>query len=64
MEVKKKYMMAWAVFVVGAYETVFNGAASLGQWTAFGTMILAVFSAADVADKKLNGGKYDSRDQG
>ena len=54
---KKKYTMAWAVFLVGAYVAV-TGDASLGDWNAFGVILLSAFAAADVADKKLNGGKY------
>ena len=59
MTIRKKYSMAWAVFLVGAV-LVFTSPASLGAWTAFGTVLLGVFCGADVADKKLNGGSYDS----
>ena len=55
---KKKYTMAWAAFLVGAV-LVFTNLPALGAWTAFSVTILGVFSAADVADKKLNGGSYD-----
>jgi hypothetical protein len=49
--------MAWAVFGVGAV-LAFQTGATLGEWTAFGVMLLAAFAASDVADKKLNGGAY------
>lgn len=57
MRLKKKYTMAWAAFLVGAV-LVFTNPAALPAWIGFSTAILTVFSTADVADKKLNGGTY------
>lgn len=55
---KRKYALTMALFVVGA-TIAFVTKASLGEWTAFATMLLGTFAAADVTDKKLNGGTYD-----
>lgn len=54
---KKKYALAWAIFAVGAV-LVFVAPTQLGGWTTFGVTMLGTFAAADVADKKLNGGTY------
>lgn len=42
----------------------FTTGASLNDWTFFTTFVIGTFGAADVADKKLNGGKYDERETG
>lgn len=57
MRVKKKYLLAWAIFLVGSVVAL-RGETGLGEWTAFGTFLLSAFAASDVADKKLNGGQY------
>lgn len=57
MRTRKKYIMTWAVFLVGS-AIAFRSGANLGEWTAFSVMLLGTFAAADVADKKLNGGQY------
>lgn len=55
---KKKYALTWFLTLVGTAIAFMTGA-GLGEWAAFTTLILATFSAADVADKKLNGGNYN-----
>ena len=57
--IKRKFAMALAC-LVGAFYIALTKGSSLGEWTAFCTMILALIFAADVADKKLNGGGYHS----
>lgn len=54
---KRKFGMALLAFA-GAFYIAITQDASLGEWTAFCTMLLTLIFAADVADKKLNGGKY------
>lgn len=59
MRIRKKCLMAWAVLLMGfvlAIEPTTQPA--LGAFAALAGMCLGVFSAADVADKKLNGGRY------
>lgn len=53
---RKKYVLTWATFLGGMTIGLLTGA-TLGEYTAFSTMILGVFVAADVTDKKLNGGQ-------
>jgi hypothetical protein len=55
---KRKYALTLGLFVMGAVIALYTKA-SLGEWTAFATMLLGTFAAADVTDKKLNGGTYD-----
>ena len=55
---KKKWMLTLALFVVGAAIAFLTGA-SLEAWTMFAMALLGTFGAADVADKKLNGGAYN-----
>lgn len=54
---KKKWMLTVGLFVVGAAIALMTGA-SLEAWTMFAMGLLGTFGAADVADKKLNGGTY------
>lgn len=54
MRLRKKWAFTWAVFAVGAL-LAWKAAASLGDYTAFATLILGVACASDVTDKKLNG---------
>ena len=60
MTFRKKFTLTLMVFVAGTV-LAFTTGASLGAYTAFVTVVLAVFGTADVADKKLNGGVYDGR---
>lgn len=57
MRLRKKYALAWTVLAIGGL-VVFFKPEQMGEWTAFGGMILTAFGIADVADKKLNGGQY------
>lgn len=54
---RKKFAITLIVLIVGAILALKTGAA-LGEWTAFGTLVLGTFAASDVTDKKLNGGSY------
>lgn len=54
---RKKYILTLCVFCAGTTIAVLSDA-SLGEYTAFATMLLGTFGMADVADKKLNGGQY------
>ena len=57
MAMKKKFsliLLLWASGTTIAFVT----SASLGEYTAFATLLGSLFAAADVADKKLNGGNY------
>lgn len=56
--VKKKFAFALLSLVAGFYIALKTGSA-LGEWTAFTTMVLGLVFAADVADKRLNGGSYN-----
>jgi hypothetical protein len=51
---RKKYVMTWAVFIVGTGIAVRTNA-DLHSWALFGTFLLGTFAVADVTDKKLNG---------
>lgn len=57
---RKKYTMAWASFIVGTV-LVFQSPTALLTWTGFCGTLLAVFSTADVFDKKFNGGEYNAK---
>lgn len=57
---KKKWTLTIGLFAVGSV-IAFLTDASLESWTMFATALLGTFGAADVADKKLNGGTYDER---
>lgn len=52
--------MAWASFIVGTV-LVFQSPTALLTWTGFCGTLLAVFSTADVFDKKFNGGEYNAK---
>ena len=60
MNFRKKFVLTLMVFVTGTV-IAFTTDASLGEYTMFAATILATFGAADVADKKFNGGVYDER---
>ena len=55
---KKKWVLTLALFGVGAAIALLTGA-TLESWTMFTMALLGTFGAADVADKKLNGGAYN-----
>lgn len=55
---KKKWVLTLALFVVGT-AIAFLREASLAEYTMFATLLLGTFGAADVTDKKLNGGTYN-----
>lgn len=57
---RKKYTLTIAVFLTGTI-LAFATNASLGEYTYFAAVLLSTFGAADVADKKFNGGVYDGR---
>lgn len=54
---RKKFTLALLFWASGT-ALAFTAAATLPQYTAFAAIVLALFKASDVADKKLNGGKY------
>jgi len=54
---KKKFALAVMFWGTGSL-LAFYVHAGLGEYTAFTTIVLGLFKAADVADKKLNGGHY------
>jgi len=55
--VKRKFAMAGLCLLAAFYIAATKGS-GLGEWTAFCTMILGLIFAADITDKKLNGGAY------
>ena len=55
---KKKYTLALLFWASGTW-LAFDVEAGLGEYTAFTAIVCGLFKAADVADKRLNGGKYD-----
>lgn len=54
---KRKFGMA-LLALAGAFYIAWSQGSSLGEWTAFSTMLLGLIFAADITDKKLNGGAY------
>lgn len=56
---KKKWVLTLGLFLVGS-TIAFITKSTLAEFTMFATLLLGTFGAADVTDKKLNGGKYDS----
>lgn len=54
---KKKWVLTIGLFLVGS-TIAFITHASLAEYTMFATLLLGTFGAADVTDKKLNGGTY------
>jgi hypothetical protein len=54
---KKKFALACMFWFTGTYIAI-SAESQLGEYTAFTTIVLALFKASDVADKKLNGGNY------
>ena len=54
---KKKYTLALLFWATGSV-LAFTSNAALGEYTAFSAIVLGLFKAADVTDKKLNGGNY------
>lgn len=51
---RKKYVLTLLVFTGGLVIALIDRS-SLGEYTAFATLLLATHHAADVTDKKLNG---------
>lgn len=54
---KKKFALTCMFWVSGTYIAI-DTSAELASYTAFTTIVLGLFKASDVADKKLNGGHY------
>ena len=63
MIMKRKFALTVFITFVGSI-IAFTTGTSLNDWTFFSMAIIGTFGAADVADKKLNGGKYDERETG
>jgi hypothetical protein len=57
---KRKHGIAVFCTLFGAFVAIKSGA-SLTEWTVFAAAMVGTFGAADVADKKLNGGTYDEQ---
>lgn len=57
---KKKWVLTVGLFTVGSIVAFLTNA-SLAEYTMFATLLLGTFGAADVTDKKLNGGTYDEK---
>ena len=49
---RKKYTLALLIFAAGT-TIAFVNQSSLGEYTGFATLILGVFGAADLVDKKV-----------
>ena len=49
---RKKYTLALLIFVAGTVLAFVNKS-SLGEYTGFATLLLGVFGAADLVDKKV-----------
>ena len=54
--VSRKLILTYIVFIVGCVIAFMKGA-TLGEYTAFATIVLAAYGASNITDKKLNGGK-------
>jgi len=52
MNFRKKYALTLAIFVAGS-ALAFHAGSGLGEYTAFATILLAVFGSQDLVDKKL-----------
>jgi len=50
---RKKYTLTLLIFVVGSALALKAGS-SLGEYTAFSVMLLGVFGAQDLVDKKIS----------
>lgn len=49
---RKKYTLTLLIFVTGTALAFYSGS-GLGEYTAFATLLLSVFGAADLVDKKV-----------
>ncbi|MBW2561905.1 MAG: hypothetical protein JRE40_13765 [Deltaproteobacteria bacterium] len=49
---RKKYTLAILLFITGSV-LAFTNDASLGEYTAFAGVLLAIFGGADLVDKKV-----------
>ena len=56
---KKKWALTVFCTLVGTAIAIRTNA-TLGEWSVFGLAMIGVFGVADVSDKKLNGGTYDT----
>ena len=56
---KKKWALTVYCTLIGTAVAVMTDA-SLGDWSVFALAMIGAFGVADVSDKKLNGGAYDS----
>ena len=52
MKFRKKFALTLMIFGVGSYLALQVGS-SLGEYTAFSVMLLGVFGASDLVDKKV-----------
>ena len=52
MTIRKKYTLTLLIFVIGS-ALAFQAGSSLGEYTAFSVMLLGVFGAQDLVDKKI-----------
>ena len=57
---KKKWTLTLYCVLVGTV-IAFMTSATLGAWGIFALSMIGAFGAADVTDKKLNGGTYDTQ---
>ena len=53
--ISRKLLLTYVVFIVGSV-IAFSADATLGEYTAFATIILTAYGVVNVTDKKLNGG--------
>lgn len=51
----RKYLAAGFFLTVSAVAFLFTLKMNAGEWIAAGTLALSVYTAASIADKKLNG---------
>lgn len=58
---KKKWSLTVYCTLVGTILAFVTGA-TIGAWSLFALAMIGAFGSADVADKKLNGGMYDTTD--
>jgi len=60
---KKKFALAVMFWATGSV-IAFMVHSTLGEYTAFTAIVLGLFAGGDVADKKLNGGRYTGEANG
>lgn len=59
---KKKFATGWIVLSMTFVISILQGA-SVGEWGAVVVPLVGLILGADLADKKLNGGKYEDAGQ-